>query len=78
MSIHFVTEELDGGPLIAQAPLDVLANDTVDSLSKRVQQREHLLYPLVLQWRAEQRLELDHDGVKLDGKPLPEQGYQLV
>jgi len=77
-SIPFVTEELDGGPLIAQAPLDVLANDTVDSLSKRVQQREHLLYPLVLQWRAEQRLELDHDGVKLDGKPLPEQGYQLV
>ena len=77
-SIHFVTEELDGGPLIAQAPLDVLANDTVDSLSKRVQQREHLLYPLVLQWRAEQRLELNQNGVMLDGKPLPEQGFQLV
>ena len=44
-SIHFVTEELDGGPLIAQAPIAVHANDTVDSLSKRVQQREHLLYP---------------------------------
>ena len=77
-SIHFVTEELDGGPLIAQAPLDVLANDTVDSLSKRVQQREHLLYPLVLQWRAEQRLELNQNGVMLDAKPLPEQGFQLV
>ena len=69
-SIHFVTEELDGGPLIAQAPLAILANDTVDSLSKRVQQREHLLYPLVLQWRAEQRLELNQNGVVLDGKPL--------
>lgn len=77
-SIHFVTEELDGGPLIAQAPLAILANDTVDSLSKRVQQREHLLYPLVLQWRAEQRLELNQNGVVLDGKPLPEQGFQLV
>ena len=77
-SLHFVTDELDGGPLIAQAPLDVLANDTVDSLSKRVQQREHLLYPLVLQWRAEQRLELNQNGVMLDAKPLPEQGFQLV
>jgi phosphoribosylglycinamide formyltransferase-1 len=42
-SIHFVTEELDGGPLIAQAPISVQTNDTVDSLSKRVQQREHRL-----------------------------------
>lgn len=77
-SIHFVTEELDGGPLIAQAPLAVLANDTEDSLSNRVQQREHLLYPLVLQWRADQRLVLDDNGVVLDGKLLPAQGYQLA
>jgi len=77
-SIHFVTEELDGGPLIAQAPIAVHANDTVDSLSKRVQQREHLLYPQVLQWRAQDRLELTDNGVLLDGKPLPAQGYALA
>lgn len=77
-SIHFVTEELDGGPLIAQAPIAVHANDTVDSLSKRVQQREHLLYPQVLQWRAQDRLELTDNGVVLDGKPLPTQGYTLA
>ena len=77
-SIHFVTEELDGGPLIAQAPIAVHANDTVDSLSKRVQQREHLLYPQVLQWRAQDRLELTDNGVVLDGKPLPAQGYALA
>ena len=77
-SIHFVTEELDGGPLIAQAPIAVHANDTVDSLSKRVQQREHLLYPQVLQWRAKDRLELTDNGVVLDGKPLPAQGYALA
>ena len=77
-SIHFVTEELDGGPLIAQAPIAVHANDTVDSLSKRVQQREHLLYPQVLQWRAQDRLELTDNGVVLDGKPLPAQGYTLA
>ena len=77
-SIHFVTEELDGGPLIAQAPIAVHANDTVDSLSKRVQQREHLLYLQVLQWRAQDRLELTDNGVVLDGKPLPTQGYTLA
>lgn len=77
-SIHFVTEELDGGPLIAQAPIAVHANDTVDSLSKRVQQREHLLYPQVLQWRAQDRLALTDNGVILDGKPLPAQGYTLA
>lgn len=76
-SIHFVTEELDGGPLIAQARVEIVANDNPDSLSNRVQIREHQLYPLVLQWRAEQRLSLDEQGVLLDGKPLPEQGYQV-
>lgn len=77
-SIHFVTEELDGGPLIAQAPISVQTSDTVDSLSKRVQQREHRLYPQVLQWRAQNRLELTDNGVLLDGKPLPTQGYILT
>lgn len=76
-SIHFVTEELDGGPLIAQARVEIVANDTPDSLSNRVQIQEHQLYPLVLQWRAEQRLTLNEQGVMLDGKPLPEQGYQI-
>ncbi|EKF74976.1 phosphoribosylglycinamide formyltransferase [Alcanivorax hongdengensis A-11-3] len=75
-SIHFVTEELDGGPLIAQAPIAVTANDTAQTLSNRVQQCEHQLYPLVLQWRAQQRLSLTDEGVLLDGKPLPKQGYQ--
>ncbi|ERP86537.1 hypothetical protein Q670_06120 [Alcanivorax sp. P2S70] len=75
-SIHFVTEELDGGPLIAQASVTINANDTADSLSKRVQLCEHQLYPMVLQWRAQQRLVLTDNGVTLDGKPLPAQGYQ--
>ena len=76
-SIHFVTEELDGGPLIAQARVSIGENDSPESLSKKVQLREHQLYPLVLQWRARQRLALTDEGVTLDGKPLAEQGYQL-
>jgi len=69
-SIHFVTDELDGGPLIAQAQIDVLAQDDETTLSARVQQREHKLYPLVVSWFATERLRT-HDGVAwLDGEPL--------
>ena len=75
-SIHFVTDELDGGPLIAQARIPVQANDTPATLSKRVQASEHQLYPQVLAWRAEGRLRLTDHGVELDGQTLPEQGYQ--
>lgn len=73
-SVHFVTEELDGGPLIAQARFAVAANDTEESLSKQVQAREHVLYPRVLEWRARGRLTLEPQGVMLDGKPIPAQG----
>jgi phosphoribosylglycinamide formyltransferase 1 len=73
-SIHFVTEELDGGPVIAQARFNVAANDTEETLSKRVQAREHVLYPRVLEWRALGRLTLEPQGVMLDGKPIPAQG----
>ena len=76
-SIHFVTEQLDGGPLVAQARFAVDRNETPDSLSKKVQQREHQLYPLVLRWRAQQRLQWTTDGVMLDDKPVPENGVQF-
>lgn len=76
-SIHFVTDELDGGPIVARAAVPVKPNDSGESLSKRVQAREHELYPLVLRWRSEGRLELTEGGVMLDGKPLEETGYQL-
>ncbi|MDF1780135.1 MAG: phosphoribosylglycinamide formyltransferase [Alcanivoracaceae bacterium] len=76
-SIHFVTEELDGGPVIAQAVVPIRSNDTAETLSKRVQLREHALYPLVLNWRAAGHVELHQDGVKLHGETLGIQGHQL-
>lgn len=76
-SLHFVTDELDGGPLIAQARFPVAANDTAESLSKKVQAHEHRLYPRVLRWRAQQRLHMTDQGVELDGERLPRQGFQL-
>lgn len=69
-SVHFVTEELDGGPVIAQAKVAVKANDTEQTLAARVRQREHVLYPLVVRWFAEDRMRLGANHVLFDGQPL--------
>ena len=77
VSIHFVTEELDGGPVIAQAEIRVQAGDTAETLSERVQQQEHQLYPIVVRWFCEGRVQLAAEGVLFDGQPL-EQPLRLV
>ncbi len=70
-TIHFVTEELDGGPLIAQAQVPVLPDDDEERLAARVLQREHQLYPLAIEWFAQARLKLDEEGlVRLDDSIL--------
>ena len=76
-SIHFVTEAVDGGPVIAQAAVKVDKTDTAESLAQKVLQKEHILYPLVVSWRADHRVKLSNDGVWLDGKKLGAQGCQL-
>lgn len=70
VSIHFVTEELDGGPVIAQAEVQVAPDDTPESLAEKVQQKEHLLYPIVVRWFCEGRVQLGTDYVIFDGQPL--------
>lgn len=77
-SIHFVTEEVDGGPLIAQTRIDILPDESVESLSSRVQTLEHQLYPLVIQWFCEQRIKLFNNSVIFDDKPLPNCGKQVT
>jgi len=69
-SIHFVTEELDGGPVILQAEVAVRPEDTEESLAQRVQAREHEIYPQVVEWMASGRLEWRDGGPWLDGRPL--------
>ena len=76
-TVHFVTEELDGGPAIARARVPVLVNDDEETLSKRVQAREHDLYPRVLGWRATGRLTLGPQGVLLDDKPITAEGFDI-
>lgn len=69
-SVHFVTSELDGGPVIMQAKVPVLPSDDENSLAARVQQQEHRIYPLAVKWFAEGRLKLEGNQVLLDGQAL--------
>jgi phosphoribosylglycinamide formyltransferase-1 len=69
-SVHFVSAELDGGPVVLQASVPVLPGDDVASLAARVQTQEHLIYPQVIRWIAEQRLQYLQGLVVMDGQPL--------
>lgn len=69
-SVHFVTTELDGGPVILQAKVPLQENDSVESLSTRVLEQEHQIYPLVIHWFAEGRVRLAHNHLWFDGKEL--------
>ena len=72
VSIHFVTEDLDGGPVIAQAEVAVASEDTPETLAEKVQQQEHVLYPIVVRWFCEGRLQLaGDDRILFDGQPMP-------
>ena len=71
-SVHLVTAELDGGPVIAQAVVPVLASDSEDALTQRVHKSEHRLYPQVLVWIADGDI-LFRDGHPWrNGKPVVE------
>jgi phosphoribosylglycinamide formyltransferase 1 len=70
VSVHFVTAELDGGPVIIQALVDVREGDDEAGLSARVQRQEHRIYPQAIDWFARGRLALRGDRVHLDGRPL--------
>ena len=70
VSVHFVTPELDGGPVILQAEVPVHAGDDAEALAERIHRQEHIIYPLVIRWFAEGRLRLAGDSVLLDGKPV--------
>jgi phosphoribosylglycinamide formyltransferase-1 len=68
-TVHFVTPDLDAGPIIAQAAVPVLAGDTADSLAARILRQEHRLYPLVVRWFAEGRLSVSGAQVVVAGMP---------
>ncbi len=61
-TVHFVTAELDHGPIVAQAAVPVLADDSEQTLAARVLEQEHIIYPRAIRWFVEQRLSIK-DGV---------------
>ena len=74
-SVHFVTDELDGGPVILQAKVPVFTGDSEEDVTARVQTQEHAIYPLVVSWFVDGRLEMRDGAAWLDGAPLPPQGH---
>lgn len=66
-TVHFVTAELDSGPIIAQAAVPVLAGDNADTLSARILRQEHRLYPAVVRWFAERRISMADGHVAVEG-----------
>lgn len=70
VSIHFVTAELDGGPVVAQRRIAILPGDDAATLAARVQREEHVLYPQVIRWFAEGRLTLQNNRAMLDGQVI--------
>lgn len=73
-TVHFVTPELDGGPSIIQAQVDIESSDNENSLASKVLAFEHKIYPQAVQWFCDNRLAMDNDGVRLDNNPIPESG----
>ncbi|HIF9086004.1 TPA: phosphoribosylglycinamide formyltransferase [Photobacterium damselae] len=75
-TVHFVTPELDGGPVVLQAKVPIFPQDSIAEIEQRVQQQEYAIYPLVINWFLSQRLVMDEAGkALLDGHSLSLNGY---
>ncbi len=82
VSVHFVTAELDGGPIVIQAVVPIKEGDDASQLAKRVQEQEHIIYPMAVNWFAQGRLSMSKESLSdkkslLDGKALAPCGYQI-
>ncbi|WP_301098699.1 phosphoribosylglycinamide formyltransferase [Otariodibacter sp.] len=77
MSIHFVNEEVDGGPVVLQAKVPIYPDDELDEVIERVREQEHRCYPLVIEWFCSNRLYCIDGKAYLDGKILSKQGYAI-
>lgn len=69
-SVHYVSHELDSGPIVIQAKLPVFATDNAETLAARVLAEEHKIYPMVIKMHIENRLTFDKNQLQLDNKPL--------
>lgn len=77
VTVHFVTAELDGGPAIVQARVEITQGDTEQALAQKVLAQEHIIYPLAIRWFGEQRLSLNNGKTCLDGEILSPEGKRV-
>jgi phosphoribosylglycinamide formyltransferase-1 len=75
VSVHFVTPELDDGPVILQAKVPIFSDDDADMLAQRVQVQEHHIYPLVVKWFVEGRLLMRSGKAVMDDQCLGPNGF---
>ncbi|MEC5400198.1 phosphoribosylglycinamide formyltransferase [Uliginosibacterium sp. H1] len=76
-TVHFVTAELDCGPIVVQAAVPVLAHDDEAALAARVLRQEHRIYPQAVQWFAQGRLQIDAGRVRVAGVNEAEAGWSV-
>jgi phosphoribosylglycinamide formyltransferase-1 len=76
-SVHFVTPDLDGGPVVLQSKVPIFPDQTTEELSQRVQEQERQMYPLVIKWFCQDRLAMKNNRAYLDDKILPDSGYAM-
>jgi phosphoribosylglycinamide formyltransferase-1 len=70
-TVHFVTADLDHGPIVAQAAVPVFDGDSEQQLAQRVLQQEHIIYPRAVRWFVEGRLRLEDGRVHIDADAQP-------
>lgn len=73
-TVHFVVPEMDSGPIVVQAAVPVLTDDTPETLAERVHAAEHRIYPLALEWLASGKLDIADGKVRVEGGHAPEAG----
>jgi len=74
-TVHFVSQELDGGPAIIQAQTDITSCANAEEIAQQVQVLEHHIYPIAVDWFANGRLKIENNHSFLDNKQLPASGY---
>ena len=77
VSIHFVTEDLDGGPVIGHATVPIGSTDNAETLQQKIHKEEHRIYPEVVRMFADGRLEMREQSAWLDNNLLPAGGLEL-
>jgi phosphoribosylglycinamide formyltransferase-1 len=77
-TVFFVAEGVDDGPIIVQAVVPVMANDTQESLTDRIRAAEHQIYPYAIRLFQEGRIRVQGRKVLVDGARAPDQGFSLI